>query len=1211
MERRCRRAATKPTKWRSRAGDWLAPEAGEAGAPTIPNVVVAITDTGFGRAGDNFGGEQLTQPNDLMIKGERWVRPTSVRGIAAGNANIAPVGRDGDLTAVADVPGPFTRAAAQMGHGSVCASCMAADGVGTPVAGAPRGPLNMVLGTGPHIKLRPISDPINLFTMLLTMEIIASDPDVLVFSTSVGFTDGFATPVPGMTPARIRALQQRTAEVTTQGKVIVALAHNHSFAPGFQGFYHTGRTQWGSQGTDRRNPRSANGGTNTPRQRTLIVGNSARVGTGAAPISALTAAPGVREDVMSRTLIGETVGVQMPGTDIRGLLPSAAGMGLTNAAVIPGQNTRIGGATGTSFATPMTAGVVGELMLLDPDLRQPANVARVLEYVEATADPLQDTNPAGGGAAPANPRVNDPIIGGNAAHPAFTGIRRVNYWKAVLAALNKGLSNDGRGANGAADAHFTFCTLRDDSATIWYGFELRSWLADALVWLRKPGGEFVRAEDAGALFPNDRVVGTAWRAVDAFQIAANQPLPAFPFSAAEFTAAGRTPLFLCQISIEKVKLQRFEALVLHLPGVDPRDPDGAEGPPIAELRVDNRAALRNPAGAGGAIATLVTTFDDFVFHVSATPQPFSRFRFFVENNRTGTGVGETVRVLIYAVDAQGNMTRPPPGALTLAHDGTPGTAAPAAGVFVNGAPAAAAGTALVFGAAADPPCLARIQFQGNTDQTVKLSVTGQPGDVAIQVAPAGPFAALHLDVRRPGGGASVVDTPPRTAEQLELVVRATDAQGRRVTTFNAEVVLSLATGQSGSDGPPKSGVHVKATEAAPFNAAAFRHRFSTTGATPDNGEHVFTFFNYTTGTVRFKAVSGAVEGLGRDVRFAGGAVASFQVHAATRQTVGNEFQVTVTALDSAGNRVEDFEGAVTLSTVAGKGGAPVAGPPRTGVFIGNTGLAGDDSFTFSHADGGVHGFPVTCYTAETVQFRATHAPPLGALVTGNSLDVVVGAAGALAGFRFEPRGADRAGIRFELRVVALDAAGHQLSSFAGAVTLSLTRGTAFAPGPPAQGVLFETAVGTPGAMHPYVAADGGAFTFLVTPNGAETINIRATSGGVTSDSGDMVIEGGVFDHFSVVPAAGAQRNVPFNVVVSARDGSNNVAAHFLGNVSLQVSQGGGAFVAIPGAVHAFVEADNSQFTFAVTLATSGPGHSIRATDGNITAQPSAPFNVLP
>jgi len=160
-------------------------------------------------------------------------------------------------------------------------------------------------------------------------------------------------------------------------------------------------------------------------------------------------------------------------------------------------------------------------------------------------------------------------------------------------------------------------------------------------------------------------------------------------------------------------------------------------------------------------------------------------------------------------------------------------------------------------------------------------------------------------------------------------------------------------------------------------------------------------------------------------------------------------------------------------------------------------------------------------------------------------------------------------------------------------------------------VQFETAVGTPGASHVYAAADGGAFTFFVTPNTAETINIRATSGGVTSDSGDIAIEGAVFDHFGVVPAPGARRNVPFNVVVTARDAANNVAPHFLGNVTLQVRQGGGAFANIPGAVHTFVDGDNSTFTFVVTLTTSGPGHQIQATDGNITVQPSAPFNVLP
>jgi hypothetical protein len=87
--------------------------------------------------------------------------------------------------------------------------------------------------------------------------------------------------------------------------------------------------------------------------------------------------------------------------------------------------------------------------------------------------------------------------------------------------------------------------------------------------------------------------------------------------------------------------------------------------------------------------------------------------------------------------------------------------------------------------------------------------------------------------------------------------------------------------------------------------------------------------------------------------------------------------------------------------------------------------------------------------------------------------------------------------------------------------------------------------------------------------------------------------------------------VPFNVVVTAQDVSNNVAPHFLGSVSLQVSVGGGAFVVIPGQTHVFVDGDNGQFTFNVTLTTSGPGHVIRATDGNVANQASAPFNVAP
>ena len=68
----------------------------------------------------------------------------------------------------------------------------------------------------------------------------------------------------------------------------------------------------------------------------------------------------------------------------------------------------------------------------------------------------------------------------------YQTIRRVHYWKAVLAALNHGLAAEGRANDGAGhDARFTLCDLKDEAATTWYGLEVRSWLPEATVWLQR------------------------------------------------------------------------------------------------------------------------------------------------------------------------------------------------------------------------------------------------------------------------------------------------------------------------------------------------------------------------------------------------------------------------------------------------------------------------------------------------------------------------------------------------------------------------------------------------------------------------------------------------------------------------------------------------------------------------------------------------------
>lgn len=1192
--------------------DWRAPEFDGTAPATPPKVVVAVTDTGLGggAAADNHSGEAGRLPNALLIKGERLLRPTDTSGANAGNPTLQAVFPDGNLTGISDVGVPGS------GHGSAVATCLGADGEGRLVAGAPRNARQMVIGTAPHVHVRFIrisaaGGGANFFSYMLGLEAIANDPEVLVHTTSIA--DWIATAF--FTPAQLRALQERAQEMVMQGKLMFSVPQNYNngAAPGR---YWAGTTLWGRLGPLRANPRSANTGANEFQRRLTIVGATARVGTAGALGLTQVAAPG-QEVVADFTFIGEQVGVYMPGQAIRAVMPSAATLapGLSNQVAIAADNMTIGGIDGTSFATPMTAGVAAELMLLDPDLRQPANVARVIEYMEATADPLPNIAAAGG--MPGNARNADPNLGAPG-HPAFSGVRRVHFWKAVLAALNKGLSSEGRGAAGATDGHFTFCTLRDDASTVWYGFEIRSPVADATVWLRKADGELVPAQDGGAVFPGSRVAATAWRTVDQLEVAPGQPLPAFPWPTASFPA-GRQ-FFLCQFSIQKAQLAQFQSLVVHLPGTDPRDPDGPDSPPIVDLRIDDRATLRNPSSVPPgdplprqALRTLVQAFDDFVFHVSAVPQPIASYLFIAQGHRTGTAVGEAVTVFLYAVDRFGHLANRGPAA-NVTHNGTAGTAAPA-GVHLNGAPAPQAGVAPVFGAAGDPPGMARIQFTAHTAEAVTLSINdgaGHAGSIVLQVAAAAAVTSLTAEVRRRGGaGATVQAQKPFAGEPLEVLVRAVDAAGRLATGFTGDVRLSLVQGDPGSnDPPPFRGVHVKNADADPFSEAAFTHHF----VAADGGQHVFPIFAYSTGPLQLEAAGGGQTGRSEECEVVAGPVASFAVQTNTPQTAGHRFELSLTALDAHQNRVEQFAGAVLITRLQGT--APVLAPPD-GVFIGNTAQGTDDTASFTQADGGVRRMPVTAWRAENVQFRATHNPPAGGpAVTGDSAVIVVRPAGAVHHFRLEVVGAARAGNRFSLRVTAEDASNARLTGFVGNVQIVVATGTPFAaaaPPNPARGVLIETAPGVAGNAHAFAAADAGTFTFLVTPFTAEQIVLSATFAGIApSNTPAMVITAGLFTRFGVQPPAAPHANVPFNVVVSARDAFNNVLRDFLGQVTLQLDPGTGVFAALPPAAgqHSFAVADAGTHTFALTTAANGAAFRVSASDGNVQSI-SAPFNVLP
>ena len=224
---------------------------------------VAVADTGLGNRND-FSGELLEQRNNLQVMGKRLIRPTDVSGASQANPGAHTVATDGDLRNLVDRD--------PSGHGTSVMTCLAGDGSGTGGATA----ANTVLGTGPHVKIRPVrlgAPGFGFWNLALVLEVVASDPDVLVYSTSCHLYR-----IDTVTARQRRKLESRLQDMISQGTIAFASAGNYR-GTGHPGRYDTGSREFGSQAPDRRESRKHPSltGAHAHRAYVSIVGSSCSV----------------------------------------------------------------------------------------------------------------------------------------------------------------------------------------------------------------------------------------------------------------------------------------------------------------------------------------------------------------------------------------------------------------------------------------------------------------------------------------------------------------------------------------------------------------------------------------------------------------------------------------------------------------------------------------------------------------------------------------------------------------------------------------------------------------------------------------------------------------------------------------------------------------------------------------------------------------------
>ncbi|HVE82525.1 MAG TPA: S8 family serine peptidase, partial [Myxococcales bacterium] len=165
---------------------------------------------------------------------------------------------------------------------------------------------------------------------------------------------------------------------------------------------------------------------------------------------------------------------------------------------------------GTSAATPVAAGVIGEMVFLDRNqhAHPPLTPLQHIEIFEATAEEYGTTQLGN-----SVPKPNDhPGHPGEAPDQAF-GYGRVNAWKALLSVANGGLARESHQVGGGGrPVQFPSVTTLTDADTRWYGFKVYGPVIGATVWL-----DGVQLQDPGAAAPGNGSI-TAYAGVRADRI---------------------------------------------------------------------------------------------------------------------------------------------------------------------------------------------------------------------------------------------------------------------------------------------------------------------------------------------------------------------------------------------------------------------------------------------------------------------------------------------------------------------------------------------------------------------------------------------------------------------------------------------------------------------------------------------------------------------
>ncbi len=183
------------------------------------------------------------------------------------------------------------------------------------------------------------------------------------------------------------------------------------------------------------------------------------------------------------------------------------------------------------------------------------------------------------------------------------------------------------------------------------------------------------------------------------------------------------------------------------------------------------------------------------------------------------------------------------------------------------------------------------------------------------------------------------------------------------------------------------------------------------------------------------------------------------------------------------------------------------------------------------------------------------------------------------GFSFAAIDPQTAGIPFNVVIRAVDGIGNTMSNFTGTVALTTTAGTI-----------------TPANSAAFI---GGIVTQQVTVTAAgPSQTITATASGKTGTSGAFSVVPGALSQFGFAAINTQSVGIPFNIIITALDGSGNAVNSFTGTVALTTTAG----TITPTNSDAFV---SGSITQQVSVTAAGASQTITAIGSGKTGTSSA------